>query len=338
MNPPEVATVGAQAEGRLFPWRLEVPSWLVSAVLHMIVLIVLGLTFRLAPRPASSGERTAEVGIVLKAEDGERSYYVGEESGGPEALAAAETTSHVASLADALSDSHAIDPSQVLPRTPNSIGPSALEHGALGHAGKASKGPGVGPGKGLGGGEGKVRTSIFNVEAEGSRFVYVFDRSASMEGTGLSPLDAAKAEMLASIDSLDRIHQFQIIFYNERPWIFNPAGDAGRLAFATEQNKTKGKRFIGSITADGGTRHEEAIEAAIRLQPDVIFFLTDGDEPRLSRAQLDQIHRRAGGISINAIEFGMGPKPGGGSFLEVLAAENGGQYGYVDITRFRSRR
>jgi hypothetical protein len=52
----------------------------------------------------------------------------------------------------------------------------------------------------------------------------------------------------------------------------------------------------------------------------------------MTAAQLDRIRRRAMGITINAIEFGIGPK-GGDSFLEQLAHQNGGQYGYVDITK-----
>ncbi len=51
----------------------------------------------------------------------------------------------------------------------------------------------------------------------------------------------------------------------------------------------------------------------------MIFFLTDADEPRLSGGQLYEIRRRAAGIQINAIEFGIGPKSGGDSFLARLA-------------------
>ena len=136
-----------------------------------------------------------------------------------------------------------------------------------------------------------------------------------------------------SLKNLDTVHQFQIIFYNERPVIFNPTGTPGRLAFATERNKERAARFIDSITAEGGTDHEEALKLAIRLQPDVIFFLTDGDDPKLTPAQLEKIRRLAAGIIINAIEFGPGPKPAGASFLAELARQNGGGYAYVDLSQ-----
>ncbi len=182
-------------------------------------------------------------------------------------------------------------------------------------------------------GIGKARTSLFGIVGEGYKFVYVFDRSGSMGGSGRNALRAVKAELLASLEHLDTVHQFQIVFYNERPLLFNPSGTPGRLAFANEQNKDRARRFIESITADGGTEHEDALRLAIKMRPDVIFFLTDADEPPLTRSQLDRIQRLAAGITIHAIEFGPGPKPEGKTFLAVLAGENAGQYTYVDISK-----
>ena len=179
---------------------------------------------------------------------------------------------------------------------------------------------------------GKARTSFFGLIGEGYKFVYVFDRSGSMGGSGRNSLRTVKAELLQSLKNLDTVHQFQIIFYNERPVLFNPTGTPGRLAFATESNKQRAIRFIDSVAADGGTDHEEALKLAIRLQPDVIFFLTDADDPKLSPAQLAKIRDLAAGIIINAIEFGPGPKPPGGSFLADLARQNGGGYAYVDVS------
>jgi hypothetical protein len=184
---------------------------------------------------------------------------------------------------------------------------------------------------------GKARTSLFGLVGEGYKFVYVFDRSGSMGGSGRNSLVAVKAELLRSLKDLDTVHQFQIIFYNERPVLFNPTGTPGRLAFATDGNKQRATRFIDSITAEGGTAHEEALKLAIRLQPDVIFFLTDADDPKLTPAELERIRRLAAGIIINAIEFGPGPKPAGASFLAELARQNGGGYTYVDISQYNPK-
>ena len=179
---------------------------------------------------------------------------------------------------------------------------------------------------------GKARTSLFGLVGEGYKFVYVFDRSGSMGGSGQNALGAVKAELLKSLKQLDTVHQFQLIFYNERPVLFNPTGTPGRLAFATEQNKQRAARFVESIVSDGGTAHEDALRMAIHLQPDVIFFLTDADDPKLSPAQLEKIRHLAAGIIINAVEFGPGPKPDRASFLAELARQNGGGYTYVDLS------
>ncbi|MCE5303323.1 MAG: VWA domain-containing protein [Planctomycetaceae bacterium] len=180
---------------------------------------------------------------------------------------------------------------------------------------------------------GKARTRLFGVVGEGYKFVYVFDRSGSMGGSGQRALRAAKGELIRSLEPLDTVHQFQLIFYNEEPLLFNPSGASGRLAFATDANKRRAIRFIDSVQAVGGTNHEDALRLAIRLQPDVIFLLTDADEPSLTAAQLDKIRTLAAGIVINAIEFGDGPKLTGASFLEALARENGGGYAYVDLSK-----
>jgi hypothetical protein len=182
---------------------------------------------------------------------------------------------------------------------------------------------------------GKAKVSLFGTVGEGYKFVYCFDRSGSMGGARRSALGAVQAELRESFKPLDSIHQFQIIFYNERPVVFNPTGTPGRLAFANEQNKARALRFLESIVADGGTDHEEALKLAIRMQPDVIFFLTDGDDPKLTAAEIDEITYRAGGIRINTIQFASGPQPAGTNFLMELARQNGGQYRYVDITKLR---
>ncbi len=75
---------------------------------------------------------------------------------------------------------------------------------------------------------GKARVRLLGIVGEGSKFVYVFDRSDSMNWFDRRPLRAAKAELLASLEGLGETHQFQIIFYNHEPLIFNPAGDPRR--------------------------------------------------------------------------------------------------------------
>ncbi|MGA2034805.1 MAG: VWA domain-containing protein [Thermoguttaceae bacterium] len=179
----------------------------------------------------------------------------------------------------------------------------------------------------------KARVTFFGIQADGGKFVYVLDRSGSMGIEGGKPLAAAKAELIASLGGLSTVQQFQIIFYNEAPRIFNPTGQAGRLAFGSEVNKAQGRSFIESINADGATDHEAALMTAIRLRPDVIFFLTDGDDPQLSAQQLDRLDRRGAGITIHTIQFGTGPQRKADNFMVRLARQSGGQHIYVDTSK-----
>jgi hypothetical protein len=175
---------------------------------------------------------------------------------------------------------------------------------------------------------------VFGAEGEGNSFVYVFDRSDSMNGYQGRPLAAAKAELIRSLNGLQPIHQFQIIFYNTQISVFNPlAPQAPRVMFADEKTKAAAEAYIRGIRASGGTRHMEPLRLALRLAPDVIFFLTDAADPQLTEDELRDLRRLNAGTVIHAIEFGAGPRMGGDNFLLKLARENDGRHVYVDVTR-----
>jgi len=180
----------------------------------------------------------------------------------------------------------------------------------------------------------KAQVSLFGVQAEGSKFVYVLDRSGSTQGKVLA---AAKAEILASIEKINDVHQFQIVVYNERPRAFNPAGPNGQLAFGTDGNRAEVKRFLGSVDAEGGTDHMAALALAIRMHPDAVFLLTDGDDPVLEARDLARIDRIGPGIMIHTIRFGEGPQHGDRGWMGKLARQSGGKYAYIDTTKLKER-
>ncbi|HIQ22262.1 MAG TPA: hypothetical protein EYH34_13640 [Planctomycetes bacterium] len=320
--------------GEALAGRPTLPSWLISMLLHMLLLIALALVLPARPRQGAAPERIADVGIVLKREQADSTVYQSQGESGQDTATAVGGEQMGAERLEAILPVEApLDPTAALPAPLDILGAS-MEGEGVASAGGATAGPG-GNTRALGG---RGRTSVFGVPGEGYKFAYVFDRSASMGGSGRNALGAAKAELIRSLESLEPTHQFMIIFYNEFPTVFNPSGRPGKLPFATERNKQRARRFVEGIIAAGGTRHREALLTAIRTQPDVIFFLTDADEPRLSDAQVDEITRRAGGITINTIEFGLGPKQGGMNFLEKLARQSGGGYAYVDIATELRRR
>ncbi|QDU98470.1 vWA domain-containing protein [Lignipirellula cremea] len=317
-------------------WGL--PAWLLSAVLHGLLFITAVFCLRFAPRGvAPEADRPASI-VLVNTSAGEVEYFSEEEANDSESAAAA-------AAAQAFTAASAGSPLPAVEEAPLEMAgllPSAGElqggFGDLADAlpdasdltsdGKDGRRPLVGAGA-------QTRTQVFGLQGEGSKFVYVFDRSGSMEGYGGRPIAAAKAELAASLGPLESTHQFQIIFYNERPTVLNPLGAAQpRLMYGNERDKTLAIDFIRRISAAGGTEHVRPLQLALGMAPDVIFFLTDAEEPRLSDDELAQVRRWNRGESvINTIEFGAGPFDGENNFLVKLAKQNSGQHIYIDVSK-----
>lgn len=196
----------------------------------------------------------------------------------------------------------------------------------------------------VGSGSAPAQTAVFGLAAEGETFVYVFDRSESMKSTlsylsegttvfSITPLEAAKTELVRSLGDLDRSQRFHILFYNHQVWLFDPGRAAKRLVPATSENKRRASSFVASVYGQGGTRHVKPLEVALQMRPDVIFLLTDGeakDDP--SDAQLAALRRlNDGRTKINVIQFVYTPITD--SKLVRLATENGGRHIFFNIAR-----
>jgi hypothetical protein len=329
------ATVNETVPPRDRYWLVLLETWGLSLLFHVGLIVALGLTWKATARPAGeSPEILRTVELVAKRESAEGPVYV------DQAAAEAQAESAVAA-SDPTADARAlfgggggaapspVDISGALPKAgdiaglglgsgPPMLGGSGLLDGPVGKTGIST---------------GRGRTKVYGLQGEGFKFVYVFDRSGSMGGSGNRALNSAKRELLRSLNDLGETHQIQIIFYNEQPTIMR-LGPSAQLVFATDDNKRQAQAFVNSISADGATQHEPAIRLAMQLSPDVVFFLTDADQPELSRAQLDRIAKmNQGRAVINTIEFGLGPKIRKENFLDRLAQENGGQSVYVDISR-----
>jgi hypothetical protein len=297
-----------------------------SAVLHAGLLVLLGLTVTAAP-PAVSDQPLRAAGIVLKPREAPGEYYDGAarplEAADRYADQAADGHGSAADASSALLPERPEVDLGVLPLDGPPSGATALQSGGIRAVtemtGGARSHPAL-PGN-------YARTRIFGVEAEGANFAYVFDRSGSMDGW---PLAAAKAQLLASLGDLSEIHQFYIVFYHHEPRVFSPGGTPGRLVFATPANKEAARQFVANIQADGGTDHVQALAAALRLAPDVVFLLTDGEEKDdLTEAELrylDRVNRRP--AAIHVIQFS--PAPLRHNNLVRLAQQTGGHHRYVN--------
>ncbi len=193
--------------------------------------------------------------------------------------------------------------------------------------GEAIAGPlGLGPGE----------TAFIDIRDSGKRFVYVIDCSGSMIGNRIA---FARAQLITSINLLEPSQQFQVVFYNTKTRSLSlRGGDRDKLYPATEQNTAAANRAIRKVPPDKGTQHVPAIKHAMRMQPEVIFFLTDGHDQPPSVAELAEIKRLNGGRSrIHCIEFGQGDLLNPVTWLRKLAKANGGRYKYFDVTKLERR-
>ncbi len=304
--------------------RRPVSAWMMSLVMHCALVVLLGVTWRMIPKGAAI-ESDRQVGIVLVHEQqGKREYT------DPNADDSAHDQSTASAISEAMPGDGEVpaDLSEVLP------GASQVTAGGLAESiMDATKLTGDGSQR-RGGKEEGTSTEVFGITGVGTKFVYVFDRSGSMENFSGRPLRAAKMELNRSLDDLDSVHQFQIIFYNNDPEIFKLAGRA-ELIWGETENKLSAKAFVDGIRARGGTEHVAALTMALAMGPDVVFFLTDADQPKLTFSELLKIRQMNRGSTIHAIEFGSGPQLEADNFLMKLARQNGGQHAYVDVRRLR---
>jgi len=304
---------------------------LISSAAHTILLIALALLWQ--PTRRGTGDLIDRpVGIAVFHESKRADLY---------SLTDSNSASSPASSAMQTARAETAAPVDLSELTKDLIGYSAdtgATSNAVGKLGQGISGTGIQGSSNLlnsGQGQGASSSATFmGLRGAGSNFVYVLDRSASMEEFGGAPMRFARSELLKSIASLAEKNQFQIVFYNESPGSLSNGGSGGRLLAANDINKEKASRFVKAIKPSGGTEHIPGLKMGLSYAPDVLFFLTDAAEPSLSESQLVEIQNRAdrSSTTIHTIQFNRGPAPNDGTWIRELAERNRGTYRYIDIS------
>lgn len=330
-------------------WR-DGRAWLLSTILHSCVLLLLALFWQpairgtgdLIDRPVGIAVfHQSASGDLYELSDGGQNGDQSNESS-PEANSEISTPQNAPStlsapldLSELTKDLEGYQTKTTSTAQDKGQGTGLSSTNTLSGTGTANGGNGSNGGSGRGvGGTGSTTASFMGLRGTGANFVYVLDRSASMEEFGGAPMRFAKSELMKSIASLSDKNQFQVVFYNESPGSLSPSTTGGKLLAANETNKDRAGRFIKAIKPLGGTEHIPGLKMGLSFGPDVLFFLTDAAEPAMTESQLIEIQSRAERTltTIHTVQFNRGPAPNDGGWIRELAERNRGTYRYVDIS------
>lgn len=219
-----------------------------------------------------------------------------------------------------------------MPQNTN-VSSSAFEESSValmmgGGSGKKGAGGGSSHGKPSGYG-----ASFFGARASGDRFVFVIDSSSSMIGPRWQAL---RRELIRAIESLLPEQEFFVISFDTLAHpMFNEIPPEGKFLKPTSQNIERLNRWVGSIQHGSSTFPASAIGIALRLEPDAIFLLSDGEIRDSTLYDLRIYNRMEGSdnesvprIPIHTVLL---DSQSGYLTLKSIAEENGGIFTPVRI-------
>ena len=164
---------------------------------------------------------------------------------------------------------------------PGELGDGGFGIGESGRSGVLGVGDGAGAsgggglGNGFGTGSGIGRAGVWNLRASGDTFAYVVDFSGSI----IVAVDELKRELKRSIGKLTSRQLFAVyIFYSvgDESHHFRTEAFAPRLLPATPDAKREFFAWIDRKQPRGRTEPLQAMKRALALDPDAVFFFSDG--------------------------------------------------------------
>lgn len=301
------------------------PSWLVSAIVHLMALLILALLTipldQVKPPPIL-------LGVELEHEEEElivsTSVQIDTKLENLNVSAPGVDSEEVAStdMGESL---------QTLPRPDNNVTMATVEAtwddlGTL----FGTKGNGLKPTD-----AGEQGAEFFGVKAGGRKFVFIVDSSNSMKR---GKFDAARKELEYALRRLDKNQFFYIIFFDH---------DAARMTFAPNKepeeraaranmhNIQLAEKWMAGIENELRTDPYDAVKYAVEMLPDAIYILSDGkftDKGKTERylAAVNKLSDPIDGprpkVVIHTVGF---YNRDGEECLQRIAKEYGGTYRFV---------
>ena len=192
-----------------------------------------------------------------------------------------------------------------------------------------------------GAGDGKS-AKFFGTKAQGNKFVYVLDRSGSMDYESaeindyrVTRFDVARMELLKSVESLQPHQEFYVVLFSTgMKQMFNEESLLPKSVKATPENKARLKDWLWEDRASGGTDPRDSLKLAFKMKPDAIFMLSDGefrDERDGDPLSIDITKRQMQEktpIRINSIALEDNSSKAN---MEELSDVSGGQFRFVKV-------
>ena len=115
-----------------------------------------------------------------------------------------------------------------------------------------------------------------------------------------------RAELTKAVDGLKPIQSFNVVFFFDGPKGAS-VDNVNQLLVATPDNKRKAYKFMEDFSTTGQTDPLPGIRLAFKMQPQLIYFLSDGEFNNLVPyetvvAEIDKLNKDRK-TRINTIQF-----------------------------------
>ena len=335
-QPPSQPAEEEPLPGHAMPLKESLLGFLVSVVFHSLLLLVLGI---FAYSNATELEQTEILNAQIEPEPEPESLSIKEVEVDNLMAASDETDSSKEEDAREIANASEPPPVTVAVATDRGRLPADVAASGNGFGGNALAGLGesAGSGKAEGNGtreKGDGEVGFFGAKAKGNSFVFIVDCSGSMTAATMNfnprlnvPISRfvrARQELFLSLGQLGRGQKFYIIFYNNETYPMFFPRPAQALVAANPDNLGLARSWIQQVSPGGGTLPQDAFKLALALQPQVIFFLTDGAIPPVTRQIAKENNKSR--TRIHTIAFGT---QNNADILKGIAEDNQGRFRFV---------
>jgi len=303
-----------------YPLLIGLPPWTLSAAGHIGVLIVLAF-FSLSSRNESS--YVVEVDNVPQTEELLTFEFEYDSDDQLEALEAGGLESDSEMEALELPETPLV---QMGPKLPDGFEQFAGMDGMASPNSRGNSQASTG-GEGNGDGEGSGSATFCGIEAKGQSFVFVLDNSGSMAGYRWFQ---ARAEIIRSISQLDENQKFLVVLYNTYTTVMlGQRGSEIEYLEATPENRRRVTKWLDRQFPQFDTFPKRSLKIAMRMEPDAVFLLSDGEfrDGSVEFLRNANLSGSTPKCSVHTIAF---KSRLGASMLRQIAYENGGSFRYVE--------